>query len=191
MRKPIALTGLMFALAPAAAMAQVSDTDEGEVAINGTVAPLCILGDPDPALVDLGQMAETSGARVGRITVISSRTVTLPDSFCNFAGSVVTIAAGALLSDDATVPEPGFARAVNYTASATGWASGASSATTSALANGASAEATGTGAVQPLPHMADIEVALSGFSVPGDGYMVTGNYSGLVTVTLGPAPLAN
>lgn len=185
------LIGLLLLVSPGVALAQTADSDEGEVAISGTVAPLCILGNPDPAVVDLGQMAETSGARVGKIATLSAQTVALANSFCNFAGSVVTVDASALLTTDATVPQAGFARAVNYTATASGWSNGVSSATTAALANGASPDATGTGAVQPSPHLADIEVQLSGFSVPGDNYLVAGSYSGLVTVTLGPAQLVN
>ncbi len=190
MKLPLAFTIMAIAALPAGAWAQ-SNSDEGDVSINGTVAPLCILGDPAPALVDLGQMAETSGLRVGRVRTIANQTVTLPNSFCNFAGSVVTIEASAMLTDDPTAPQSGFARAVNYTATANGWASLPSTTTTSALGDGSNPDSSGFGSTQPLPNIADIEVELSGFSVPGDALMVADNYSGLVTVTLGPAPLVN
>lgn len=181
------LTGLIAMLVagiPATAYAQ---TDTGQVGIDGRVAPICILGDPSPAVVDLGILAATSGPRIGKIAVLPSRTVNLPASFCNFAGSVVTIRAGALLAADASSPQPGFARAVNYTATAAGWASGNAAVTTSALRDGTSPSAAGTGATQPLPKIADIGVTLSSFTAPGDLILVAGNYSGVVTVTLGPA----
>lgn len=189
MRQLTGLVAIALAGLPASALAQSTAT--GTVAIDGRVAPLCILGDPSPATVNLGQMAATSGTRTGRIAVLPAQTVTLPASFCNFAGSRVTVTATALTSSDASSPPAGFARAVNYTATATGWAAGNAVATSQALANGTSPSTTGTGATQPLPKLADIGVTLSNFTVPGDLLMVAGNYSGLVVVTLGPAAVAN
>lgn len=171
-----------------AVMAQSTQT--GTVAVDGRVAPVCILGNPTPALVNLGQLSAASGPRTGRIAVIPSQTVTLPASYCNFAGSVVTVNATALTANDPSTPQPGFSRAVNYTAAASGWAGGSSSATTAAQANGSTPSASGTGTVQPLPKKADIALSLSGFTAPGDGILVAGNYSGTIVVTLGPAAIA-
>lgn len=180
-----ALAVILLAAFPATAIAQTTET--GTVAVEGQVRPVCILGNPNPALVNLGQLSASSGPRTGRIAVIAPRTVTLPASYCNFAGSVVTVTATALTSNDTSAPQPGFARAVNYTATATNWASGSTTATTAALANGTVATASGTGATQPLPRVADITLTLSSFTAPGDLILVAGNYSGTVVVTLGPA----
>lgn len=190
MTRRLGIAVLMIALWPAVAFAQASDTDEGNVSIDGTVAPLCILGDPTPVPVDLGQMAQTSGAQVGHIATIANQQVTLPDSFCNFAGSEVTVDASALLTTDPTTPPAGFSRAVNFTATASGWASTNAAATTAALADGSTPNASGTGSTQPLPKLADIQVELSNFTTPGDVLLVSGDYSGTVTVTLGPAQQA-
>ena len=170
--------------------AQATDSDQGEVGVSGTVAPICILGAPSRATVDLGQMATLSGARVGRIAVLPAQVVTLPNSFCNFAGSTVTVSATALLSNNSGSVPAGFSRAVNYTAAASNWAASATSATTAATASGAGATATGAGAVQPDPRLADISVALSGFTAPSDALLVSGSYSGLIVITLGPAATA-
>lgn len=192
LRKFFLVPAVVTAIAAPSALAQTaSDTDSADVAINGYVSPLCILGEPTPATVDLGQLIETSGARVGRIRTIPAQDVNLPDSFCNFAGSTVSISASALLSAGTTTPPSGFARAVNFTATASGWASGDSSATTAASADGSTPTASGSGGTQPLPNLADIGVQLAGFTVPGDALLVADTYSGLVTVTLGPAALAN
>lgn len=180
-----ALAVILLVAFPATAIGQTTET--GTVAVEGQVRPVCILGNPNPALVNLGQLSASSGPRTGRIAVIAPRTVTLPASYCNFAGSVVTVTATALTSNDTSAPQPGFARAVNYTATATNWASGSSTATTAALANGTVATASGTGATQPLPRVADITLTLSNFTAPGDLILVAGNYSGTVVVTLGPA----
>lgn len=178
---------LILAALPAPAFAQTAGTGTGNVAISGRVAPVCILGAPSQTTIDLGQLAAGSGARAGRIATIAPQGVTLPGSFCNFAGSTVTLAASALVSADATTPPTGFARAVNYTATASNWATGNASATTAALANGAAPPSSGTGATQTTPRLADIAVALSAFAVPGDAILISGTYSGSVTITLGPA----
>lgn len=190
--KPVllAIVGAVGLSAAAPAMAQAVP-DEGHVAVDGSVAPLCILGNPDPAVVNLGILINTSGTRAGRIRTIANQNVLLANSFCNFAGSVVTITANAMLASDTTPPPASFARAVNYTATASGWTNNDASATTSALANGANPSATGTGATQPLPKIANIGVQLSNFTVPGDVYLVAGDYTGTVVVTLGPAAVSN
>jgi len=177
----------LIALVALPATATAQSTEDGTVAVEGSVRPICILGDPTPALVNLGQLSAASGPRAGRVAVIPPQTVTLPASYCNFAGSVVSISATALTAADTTPPQAGFARAVNYTAAATNWALGASQATTSALGDGTGATAEGVGATQPLPKAADIFLTLSSFTAPGDQILVAGNYSGNVVVTLGPA----
>ena len=180
---------IVLAAFPATAIAQTTET--GTVAVEGQVRPVCVLGDPNPALVNIGQLSANSGPRTGRIAVIAPRTVTLPASYCNFAGSVVSVTATALTSNDTSAPQLGFARAVNYTASASNWASGTSTATTAALRDGTVPTASGFGATQPLPKIADITLTLSSFTAPGDLILVAGNYSGTVVVTLGPAAFPN
>ena len=190
MKQTVGLSALAFLLTAAPAMAQ-STTATGTVAIDAQVRSVCILGNPNPALVNLGQISAGSGPRTGKIDTIAPRTVTLPASFCNFAGSVVRVTTTALTSSDTTSPQPGFTRAVNYTATASGWALGTTAATSAALRDGTSPSATGSGATQPLPKIADLSVTLSSFTTPGDLILVAGNYSGNVVVTLGPAAFAD
>lgn len=187
MRTFSTLVALAAMMAPAAAYA-ASDADSKNVGITGTVSRLCVLGEPSATLVNLGQMAETSGARVGRLTTVATQTVTLPNSFCNFANSSVTVEAAALKAADATTPPTGFARAVNYTATASGWAATNAAASTADDGTGTSAATRGTGSSQPTPKLSDITLALSGFSVAGDRLLVSGTYSTTVTVTLAPSP---
>jgi hypothetical protein len=179
----LALPMLAFA---GAAVAQTTDTATADVTVGGNVARLCVLGQPSPPTIDVGQMAETSGTRVGRIRTITTQVVTLPASFCNFAGSAVSVSATALVVNDNLAVQPGFARAVNFTASASNWAGSPTNVTTAASASGATPSATSTGASQPLPKIADVRLELTNFSAPGDLLLVAGTYSGLVTVTLGP-----
>ena len=190
MRTFIRLAALVCAIAPVAAFA-ATDTDSKDVGITGTVAALCVLGEPSTAVVDLLQMAETSGSRVGRLKTIATQNVTLPGSFCNFANSAVTVEATALKADDTNSPPTGFARAINYTATASGWNSAQNAAaTTIDDGTGSSTSATGTGATQPTPKLSDIVLSLSSFAVPGDSLLVFGDYNTTVTVTLAPAVVA-
>lgn len=189
MKQTVRLAVLALTLLPAPALAQGTAT--GTVAIDGRVTPVCVLGDPNPALVNLGQISASSGPRTGRIDTIASRVVNLPASHCNFAGTVVRVDTTAMRSDDLSAPQPGFTRAVNFTASASNWASGISAATSNALRDGTSPTASGTGATQPLPKLADITLTLSNFTTPGDLILVAGTYTGSVVVTLGPAAIPN
>jgi hypothetical protein len=186
---------IAVALAGFAAAAQAQEvpaagkSDSGEVAISGNVASLCVLGSPSQAAVDLGQLVATSGARTGRITAIGQQQVTLPGSFCNFAGTSLTVSAQALLaSDESAVPE-GFARAVNYTAAVENWAEMPATVTTAASAGGGSPSDEASGGIQPTAKLADLQLSLSSFTVPSDRILIAGGYNGTVTITLGPVAL--
>jgi hypothetical protein len=190
MRLRSSLLGIGLLTCSQPLLAQVAEADTGEVSVSGNVAPLCILGEPTPGLVDLGQLINTSGPRIGKVAALADRQVNLAGSFCNFAGSIVTVEVGALLLSENVALQPGFARAVNYSASASNWAASATTATSGAAANGASPTQSSAGAVQALPKLADIAVTLSNFTVPSDLLLVAGAYQGSVTITLGPAALS-
>jgi hypothetical protein len=167
------------------------NSDTGHVGISGHVSSLCLLGAPSQAAIDLGQLIATSGARAGRIAALGSQQVTLPGSFCNFAGTSLTVTAGALVASDASAVQPGFARAVNYTGSVTNWATSPATATTAATAGGGTPSATAHGGIQPTAKLADLQLTLSSFTVPSDLILVAGGYNGTVTITLGPAAIAD
>lgn len=171
----------------APAMALAANSDSKTVGVAGNVANLCVLGAPTPAAVDVGQMAATSGARVGKITTIAGQNVTLPGSFCNFAGTHLTVSATALVAADGSAVQAGFARAVNYTATVNNWAGTAAAVTTTATAAGGTPTASGTGGNQAAPKLSDLGLVLSAFTAPSDNLLVAGGYSGSVTITLGPS----
>ena len=154
--------------------------------INGSVTQLCVLGAPNPGSISLGQMATTSGTRTGKLSAIADQSVQLPATFCNYAGTQISIAATALVEQDTTVPPAGFAKAVNFTANVTGWTSSAASVTTAASADGSNPTTNGTGPQQNAPESANLTLTLTNFTAPGDGILVAGTYNGLVTITLGP-----
>ena len=183
MKARIALAAILAVL-PASAMAQ---TVQGRVAVDGTVASRCVLGPPSLTAVPLGTLINTSGARVGRLTTIASQTINFPGSWCNFANTRITVSANALLAADATAPATGFARSVNFTSTVTTWAATNATVTTAASAAGATPAASAPGGIQPTPKLTDLTLTLNNFAVPADAFLVTGNYAGNVTVTLGPA----
>ena len=185
MTRTLALLAGLAVMAPA--MASAADSDQHPVAVNGNVANLCVLGAPNPAAIDLGQLSATSGARAGKITTISDQTIALPDSFCNFAGTQLTVQASALLAADASPVQPGFSRAVNFTSTVNNWATAPATVTTAATASGGSPGTSAKGGTQPAPKIANLALVLSSFTVPSDNLMVAGGYTGSVTITLGPS----
>lgn len=180
---------LLVLAAPCAASAQSSDSET--VPINGTVSRLCVLGAPTPAAVNLGELINVSGTRIGRLATVTQRTVSLPGSFCNFAGSNISVSATALVAADTSAVQTGFARAVNYAATVANWTTPSTVATTAASGAGANPTTSTTGATQGAPRLADLSLTLDGFSVPADALLVSGAYSGQVIITLGPAAGGN
>lgn len=172
-----------------AAEGPATNTATADVTVIGNVASLCVLGTPSSTVIDLHQMATTSGSRVGRIATLSADPVAIDGSFCNFGGTKLTVDATAMTNQDdgGATPQANFARAVNYTATVGSWAATDASVTTAATADGSSATATGTGGTLGVPKLASLNLEVSGFQAPGDALLVAGNYRGLVRITLGPA----
>ena len=150
-----------------------SNNDSATVNVTGNVANLCILGDPSLPNVDVGQMVNTSGAQVGKIATIGNQVVNLPNSFCNFAGTQVGVTTSALLGPAGT-PPASFSRAVNYTATASGWAAANAAATSGAAFDGSTPSASGSGGTQNGPKLNTIVVTLSSFTVPENRLLVAG-----------------
>ena len=61
MRSMTQVTALVLLACAGPALAQATDTDTADVAINGTVTPLCVLGEPSQAMIDLGQQYIEAG----------------------------------------------------------------------------------------------------------------------------------
>jgi hypothetical protein len=182
----LSLVAAFALVAPMAAHA-AGDSDQKSVPVSGNVSSLCVLGSPDPGAVNVGQMAQTSGANTGRITSISTQNVALANSFCNYAGTHVQVDATALVANDTSAVQSGFSRAVNYNATVTTWASTAPSATTAAAADGSNPTTSNTGGTLCTPKLTNLTLALSNFAVPSNALLVAGGYTGTVVITLGPA----
>jgi type 1 fimbria pilin len=152
---------------------------EGEVTIVGRVADRCLFTVPSK-VIDLGELSlPGTDASAGRIDAskVNGANETL-EGWCNGTAATMTVEAFPIknVSFAASAPS-GFDRVINYTATAT---ANAVDGTDSSVTSGAgSAVAVGmfTG---PIP------VALSGASTPTGGILVSGDYQGLVRVTLAP-----
>lgn len=190
MKAPMLLLSFSAFFWAGTAGAQQTQEDSGSVTIDGTVTPLCMLGPPSRTSIDLGTLIATSGSRAGRMAQFGPQQITLPGSFCNFAGTSISISANAMLAADDTIVPTGFARAVNFTSTVTNWATEHAVVTTTASAAGDTSTAEGSGGIMPAPHYADLPLTLSGFTAPGDNLLIAGTYTGTVTITLGPAETA-
>lgn len=172
--------------------AQEQDSfDQQEVQVNGRVAPICVLGEPVDKVINLGNMIDTSGPRIGRIAAIAPRTVIMPNSFCNYGNTTVSISATALTEQGGAAMNSGFSRAVNYRIAVGPWASEDAVVETSTTASGSSQPMTIASASQALPKLVDLTMRLSDFSSAADALLVAGNYAGTIVITLGPAGQSN
>jgi hypothetical protein len=182
---------MMFPLAIAAASvlfggASVAGPVTQTVTVDGSVTSVCVMDAPSPPSIDLGQLAAASGVRTGKLTTIGDQTVALDNTFCNYGGTHLTVSATALVDSSPTVAPGGFDKAVNFTANVSGWTSSPASVTTNAAFDGSNPTNSANGGSQGLPKSANLTLVLTGFSTPGDGFLIGGSYSGSVTVTVGP-----
>lgn len=175
---------LALMASPVLGQSTLTDTARGSVDVIGDVTRLCSLGLPTPSPVDVGQMVNTGGLRAGQLAPISNRDVSLPNTFCNYAGTRLTVQADAMLTSGAIAA--GFTKAVNYQASVAGWGTGAANAITIAAADGSNPSGTGVGSVVGAPKIADLTLTFSSFSAPADLRPVAGGYRGTVTIVVGP-----
>jgi hypothetical protein len=190
MRRTIALIAAGMLLVPAVASASTegSDTAEKSVPVTGNVGAHCVLGDPNPSTVALNALEDATS---GKLRSIGNQTVALPGSWCNYAGTQVSISSTALVADTLTAPS-GFSRAVNFTSTVSTWgANPQASATTNATSTGGSPGANGTGQTLCQPNQTDLSLVLSNFSTAGGSNNLlvasgSGGYAGTVTITLGP-----
>jgi hypothetical protein len=179
----LAATALAFAASAAAtgALAQGQGPVQGNVGLDAQVSRLCALGAPTPAGLTLGQISEGSGTRVGRLATIASQAITLPGSFCNYAGAALAIAASPLALTSGTT-QTGFVGSVNYTCTISAWGATAATVRTSA----SSPSGSGVSSTNAAPRETDLVLVVSDFAAATDDLLQPGAYLALVTITLGP-----
>jgi hypothetical protein len=169
MRLGLLLLAPLAALLPAAAMADSSAT----VTITGSVAVACHLGSPANSTIAVGTLSNLSD---GTLAAIGPQSTTIADSWCN-TGSTISLSATPLVAQSFSgAPPSGFTKAVNYTATASGWTSTPPSFATPTPASQTSNN----------PVAQTITVGVSAFATPSAGNRLVADpvYSGLITITL-------
>lgn len=173
----LALLGAVPALAQSTATA-------GPLPVTGNVPALCSAGTVTGgnSVFGLGVMIDTSTGFM--LNTLSAPNKIVSGSFCNFR-STLTVTATPMTAQSSTgTPPAGFANAVNFTATASGWTPTQASTTTGAANNPAATQSRTT------PFSGDISIGVSGFTpVGGTGLRLVSDpaYSGTVTVTLAVA----
>jgi len=177
----LAATALALAVSLAATSAGAQDPAHGNVGLDAQVSRVCMLGEPNPAGLALGQISEASGTRAGRLAAIAAQTIQLPGTFCNYGGAALAISASPLAVTSG-VAQAGFTGAVNYTCSISAWGATAATVRTSAT------NATGDGvrSTSAAPKATDLTLVVSDFATTADDLLQPGSYLALVTITLGP-----
>lgn len=176
------LLPLLFVAAPAFADAPNTGVDREVFRIGMSVPPLCILGEPasGSGAFDMGVMSDRqSGLLRDDLQAPDKRLVA---SFCN-GPSILTIAALPMLVVGNAAARDGFARRIDYVATARGWTDEAATFETDGASTQPDAIRRRAG-----PLEADILIGVSAFAVAGGNALrpVAGRYAGTIVVTLGP-----
>lgn len=181
-RSIITLIGLAALALPQTAIAQSRDTSTKSVAIVGTAPVMCFAGTlSGTGSYDLGVLIDTTTGQLRND--LSAPPQLLVGSFCT-GRSTITVSATPLEAQDFTATPPsGFARQVDYTATASGWTVIPASFNTAAASNPAATQS------RPTSFAGDVTVAISGFATTGGQNLrlvADGSYRGLVTVSIAP-----
>lgn len=174
---------LCAATLAAPAFAQ-SDTDVKNFAVTGNVPALCSGGllTGSGSTFDVGVMIDTATGFLR--TDLAAPDKLLAGSFCS-ARSTITVDATPMFAQTFTgTPPAGFSRAVNYTATASGWTATPAVFNVGAASNPAAVQ------LRPTAFTGDITVGVSAFSTAGGAALrlvADTSYVGTVTVTLAVA----
>jgi hypothetical protein len=173
-----ALTALASTMIAAPAFAQSADAT-GTVTIDGSVAGRCLFTTPSD-VIHLGELSlGGSDTNAGKLDTskVDGENRTLV-GWCNNTAATMTVEAKAIENVDfTTTPPTGFARVINYTATADANSQSANDSSTTGGAGTPTNVGMFTG---------NVKVTLSNASAGGN-LLVAGNYEGEVLVTLSPA----
>lgn len=178
---PPAVAALMLVSAPALA---ATDTASQDYQVIGRVPALCSVGIPDNSggIFDMGVLVDTTTGLLR--TDLSAPDKRLAGAFCS-ASSTIAITASPMEAQNAGGPAPaGFANAVNYTATATGWTAVPAAFQTGNPVNPAASQS------RSSPFTGEIFVGVSGFATAGGAALrpvADNQYLGRITVTLSAA----
>jgi hypothetical protein len=187
MRRLLALTIVAVAV-PALAWA---DPTTATLTVTGNVTQACSLSTvagTGSFTVGGGDLINpATGALASGLTTDGAQSIT--GSWCNGASTITVTAFPLVQAGFVGAPPSTFTKAVNYTATATGWGPTATAVTTTADNTGSPTSNSASNTVGS-PTTATISVDLTDFKAPGGSTqkLVAGAYTGQVVITLATAP---
>ncbi|MGA9794556.1 MAG: hypothetical protein WBQ17_03370 [Rhizomicrobium sp.] len=184
--KQAAIAFAAFMLMPAAYAASGGPVT-AIVTIKGSVGNACHLGDLSSSQINVGTLTNSSDGTLAAIS--GSPNTTITGSWCN-VGSTITISALPMVAQGYSgSPPSGFTKAVNYTATESGWGTPTPSDTSQGTTSGVDSGSHYGSAAITTPESNTITVALSNFTAPvsGSRLVADNNYQGAITVTLNAA----
>lgn len=173
----------IVSMAPAAPAFAQSASDTKDFSVIGNVPSICVGGAVSEAggVFDLGVLVDTSTGFLR--TDLAAPPQLLSGGFCSSRSSI-SVEATPILAETFTAAAPtGFARSVDFTATASGWTATPASFSTAAASNPAAVQQRDTA------FTGDITVGIGNFSTTGGGTLrlvADTSYRGTVTVTLTP-----
>lgn len=192
MKKLLTLTASVAALAAFAAPAFADDNNAtGSVTVNGSVAGKCVNTGTAPAALDVGELARADNGQV--VTQFATPAGSLIAKFtiiCSSAKPTVSISATPLVFTTGTIPN-GYTNTVNYRATVTPYLSDYSANAVSPYVWTGN-ESPGvpstqlTGALATAQNNIQVTVDHPYTSAGTGSVLMAGNYSGQVTITVGP-----
>ena len=181
MKRILLISTLLAGLASASVAAAETNTASQPFTVTGNVPTLCSGGTVTGGntVFALGTIVDTATGLL--LNDLSAPSKVIAGAFCNSASTINVTATPMVASSFTGTPPAGFADAVDFTATASGWTTTPASFTTDATSN---PNATQT---QTTAFSGSITVAVSNFSAvgsPTDRMIADPDYAGTVTVTL-------
>lgn len=177
---------------PSAALAETTSQSTTTFSLDGNSPKACVLKSADEATLNVGDMVDPTTGELTRTLAsnASDQSTTIENSWCNTASTITVLATPMVAQDFIGLPPPGFTKAINYTATVSGWATANAVFITNGDVTGFQHSNTPGSQTLTTPNTSTITVAIGDLATPGAGDFLVAdkNYSGNITLTLTPNP---
>lgn len=181
--KLILLPALAAMATPGLSYAQATEQSQ-TITVNGEVAQACMLGAPANSTLQLGALTGTDGRLKPDLTSTAvAASTSIANAWCNTPNKITLKSSPMTTSAPTLVMPSNFAREIAFTATLTGW--------TDPVVNTALTADRSVDGISTTPQAANpLTVAFSaltpvvGGAPKADNFIVAGDYSATVTITL-------